>query len=128
MSEERFVIDASALLAMLAREPGGDAVATVIATTIISAVNWSEVAQKAAAHGVDARSLREDLDSLGVDIVPFGVDEAEAAADLWHQGAQRLSLADRACLATGRVRRQPVLTADREWSAVDLDVEVQVIR
>ena len=40
-----FVVDASALLAMLQGEPGTDAVAMILATTVVSAVNWSEVLQ-----------------------------------------------------------------------------------
>lgn len=128
MSEERFVLDASALLAMLGREPGGDAVAMVLAASTICAVSWSEVVQKARAHDVDTSGLGEDLESLGLEIVPFGTAEAESAADVWQRGARRLALADRACLATAIVRGQSVLTADRAWASVDAGVAVRVIR
>lgn len=128
MTGERYVLDASALLAMLAREPGGDAVATVISIGLISAVNWSEVVQKARTHDVEVGDLKEDLESLGVEIVSFGPEEAGVAADLWHRGARSLALADRACLATALVRGHTALTADRAWAALDLGVEVQLIR
>jgi len=55
MSDARYVLDASALLAMLGREPGGDAVAMVLGASAISAVSWSDVRQRAQARGVDAR-------------------------------------------------------------------------
>ncbi len=128
MIEERFVLDASAVLAMLTRERGADAVSTVIAVSLISAVNWSEVVQKARSHGVDATELKDDLESLGLEIVRFGPEDAAAAADLWHRGAQSLALADRACLATALVRGYPALTADRVWATLDLGVEVRLIR
>jgi len=123
-----FVTDASAMLATLHGEPGADAVAMILATTIVSAVNWSEVAQKARAHGVNVDGLQEELTHLGVDFVPFTTAEAEIAAELWHRGARSLSLADRACLATAIARGVPVVTADRAWSDLVLEVEVKVIR
>ena len=39
-----------------------------------------------------------------------------------------LSLGDRACIALARSLSLPALTADRTWSALPLDVEIQVIR
>ena len=123
-----FVTDASAMLATLHGEPGADAVAMILATTIVSAVNWSEVAQKARAHGVNVDGLQEELTHLGVGFVPFTTAEAEIAAELWHRGARSLSLADRACLATAIARGVPVVTADRAWSDLVLEVEVKVIR
>lgn len=123
-----FVIDASALLAMLQGESGSDAVAMILATTVVSAVNWSEVVQKARSHGVDVDGLEEDLTHLGVEFASFTTVEAGVAADLWHRGARALALADRACIATAQVRGLAVVTADRAWAALDLDIEVQVIR
>jgi len=38
------------------------------------------------------------------------------------------SLADRACLALAMERRLPVVTADRAWSGLGLDLDIQVIR
>ncbi|MCW6035912.1 hypothetical protein K4A83_06450 [Spirulina subsalsa FACHB-351] len=39
-----------------------------------------------------------------------------------------LSLGDRACLALGLLLHQPVITADRQWNQLDLDLEIRVIR
>ncbi len=128
MIRERYLLDASALLALLGREPGGDVVAALLAATAISAVNWAEVLQKARAHEVDVQGLREDLESLGVEVLPFGAQEAAGAADIWHRGGSHLALADRACLATAAVRGWPTLTADRAWADLEVGVEVRVIR
>lgn len=128
MIDQAYVLDASALLAMLGRETGGDVVATIVATALVSAVNWSEVVQKARSHGVETTGLREDLESLGLAIVPFGAQEAEAAAELWHRGARQLAMADRACLATAMVHGCIPVTADRAWAGAPLDVEIRFIR
>ena len=41
---------------------------------------------------------------------------------------QGLSLGDRACLALGIRENVPVLTADRAWAQLDLDVSVRLVR
>lgn len=124
----RFVIDASALLALLNREPGADVVASKLPVSLISAVNWSEVVQKARAYGVDIAGLETELEGLGLGFVSFGVTEAAAAADLWHRGGRAFALADRACLATAGVRGLIAVTADRAWQATELGVPVQLVR
>ncbi len=122
-------LDASALLAMLLGEPGGDRVEARLEGGIISTVNWSEVIQKAQDLGSSTAGLADELAGAGLTIVPFELAEAELAGSLWarthHLG---LSLGDRACLATALLRSGDVMTADRTWSKLTLDIEVEVIR
>lgn len=121
------VLDASALLAYLHGEPGGEQVQ--LEGACVSSVNWSEVVQKALTYGIDVDGLRHDVEALGVYIAPFTVDEAEQAAALWsmtkHVG---LSLMDRACLAVGLMRGLPVVTANKPLAEPELEVEVRLIR
>ena len=123
----KVILDASALLAWLQDEPGAAAVETGLGDGAISSLNWSEVLQKALAHNVDITGLREDLEALGMLILPFDADDAEQAARLWSPGSG-LSLADRACLALGLRYDLPVWTADRTWTRTALGVTVQVRR
>jgi PIN domain nuclease of toxin-antitoxin system len=123
------VLDASAVLALLHSEPGAEAVEEALEHAAISTVNWSEVCRRSIAHDVDTSELRADTEALGVQLVPFSVEDAEQAAALWsatrHLG---LSLGDRACLAlAGRLER-PALTADRAWLDLDLDIDIHAIR
>lgn len=125
----RCVLDASALLALLHREPGGEEVAGLLAGCAMSTVNWSEVVQKAQARGVDTRDLRFEVEALGVELVPFDTGQAEETARMWATTRLLgLSLGDRACLALAQFLRVPAVTADREWAAVPLDIQVRVIR
>jgi len=123
-----YLLDASAVLALLHREPGSDGVAGVLVGSAVSAVNWSEVLHKAGSRGIDVTALDEDFVNLGVEVVDFGRSEARVAARIWIDGHRTLSLADRACLATAMVRGLAVATADRSWADLDLSVAVTVIR
>lgn len=123
------VLDASALLAFLQNETGCDQVEAVLPEAVISSVNWAEVVQKSIAAGVDIEGMREDLDALGLAILPFTVEEAEIAGRLWQQTREYgLSLGDRACLSLGLRLNAPVLTADQIWIALNLSITVHSIR
>lgn len=123
------VLDASALLAALHDEPGGDLVEQELEHAVISSVNWSEVLYKSLAQGVKIEGLREDLEVLGLSIEPFTPEDAEIAAELWSQaGSLGLSLGDRACLALALRLGLPVLTADRAWKKLNLPIEIRAIR
>lgn len=123
------VLDASALLAYLQDEPGGEPVRAVLPRAVMSTVNWTEVIGKAREDGVDTRGLREDLESLGLAFEPFSAVQAEIAGRLKERTRRYgLSLGDRACLALGSDRGVPIYTADRAWKELHLGVEVETIR
>lgn len=123
------VLDASALLAYLQDEPGGEQVREVLAHSVMSTVNWAEVIGKARDDGVDTRGLREDLASLGLALQPFSADQAEIAGRLKERTRRfGLSLGDRACLALGSDRGETVYTVDRAWLQLALGVDVETIR
>jgi ribonuclease VapC len=119
------VLDASALLAYLQDEPGGERVRAELKRALMSSVNWSEVLQKALAYGTDIHNMRQDLESLGLEIVDFDAQQAEATAEVWATSKSAgLSLADRACLALAQSRRLPALTSDAAWAKVSSHVRM----
>jgi len=123
------VLDASALLVLLHDEPGAASVVPLLEGAAVSAVNWSEVVQKAATRGVDMTGLRDDVETLGVHIVIFDADSAEATADLWTITRNAgLSLGDRACLALARALGATAVTADKAWAEINAGVAVQLLR
>ena len=123
------VLDASAVLALLASEPGTDEVEAVLDGSAMSSVNLAEVLQKSLQHEVDIEGLEYDLQGLGVEVYPFDIAQARATAELWERSPRSgLSLGDRACLALADGLGAVALTADRRWSALDLGVPVRVIR
>ena len=123
------VLDASALLAMLQGEPGGDVVQGLLETAAISSVNWSEVAQKSLEKQTELEGLRHDLEALGLEILPFTAVLAETTARLRSATRQAgLSLGDRACLALAALLGIPAVTADRVWPDLGLPIEIRVVR
>ena len=123
------VLDASALLAYLQREPGAASVRAVLGGALMSTVNWTEVVQKAAGSQSEAAELRGDLESLGLVLEPFSVSQAGIAGSLQEPTMEfGLSLGDRACLALAIEKGERILTADRIWARLRLGVGIDVIR
>jgi len=123
------VLDASALLAWLHDEPGGEQIGEYQPNACISSVNWSEVVQKSLTRKVDIDGMREEFMALGLTIEPFDASQAEMAGRLWNQTrTQGLSLGDRACLALALDKSLPALTADRAWKALRLGLEIRLLR
>ncbi len=78
---------------------------------------------------LDASALLAFLheEPVGEKVSP--VLEGACIAKLYPQTRNRgLSLADRACLALALDKGWPVMTADRAWAGLDIDVEVEMIR
>lgn len=125
----RCVLDASALLALLASEPGAEQVAPHLPGAVIGAVNLAEVAAKLADGGLPSEAVSDALTSLALDVRPFDASLALASGLLRPKTrALGLSLGDRACLALAAHLSLPVLTADRAWKRLKLGIEVRSIR
>lgn len=123
------VLDASAVLAMLFEEPGGEQVAEAFADAAISAVNLAEVLGRLARDGVpeDRLATIEARLRRRLRVVDFGAGLAGAAARL-AIGRAGLSLGDRACIATAQWLGLPALTAERMRAPLGPGVEVRLIR
>jgi PIN domain nuclease of toxin-antitoxin system len=123
------VLDASALLAFLFREPGHEMVAEEIAGACISAVNLSEALGRFARDGHDPEPLWRRLSEGTLEVVPFSPAQALLCARLLPRArALGLSLGDRACLALAMERGLSAMTADAIWATLDAGVEVVLIR
>ncbi len=123
------VLDSSAALAVLKREPGADVVKAHVPGASMSAVNVAEVVGKLSASGMTGVEVHAAIATLGVEVVSFDEELAFATGMLGPLTMDSgLSLGDRACLALGRHLALPVLTGDRTWAELDVGVEVQLIR
>ena len=123
------VLDASALLAYLLQEPGAEVVDGLLSDARMTSVNWAEVVQKSLSAGVEVQGMREELQALGMQVDPFLAADGERAGQLWTLTRQQgLSLGDRACLSLGLRLGVKVVTCDRAWAELPLELEVQVLR
>ena len=123
------VFDSSAVLAILLDEPGAQRAGETLDDGVLSAVNASEVVARLIDQGAKDDDARGALQGLDLAIRPFDESLAVVAGLLRRSTRRRgLSLGDRACLALALRERAPVLTADRAWTTLELDVEVESIR
>jgi ribonuclease VapC len=126
------VLDTSAVLAILFREPGQDVVRSALHEgALLSTVNFAEAITRLVRDGMAA-----DRAAAAITALPMGLRELDAqlATDAGALFAQTrpfgLSLGDRACLALARQEGVPTLTGDRVWLQVAplVGVEVRLIR
>jgi PIN domain nuclease of toxin-antitoxin system len=123
------VLDASAVLALLANERGAELVQRTLGSALISAVNLSEVLAKLADRGIPEQEQRVIRASLEIEVRGFDESSAWIASGLrGATKAQGLSTGDHACLALAIHERLPLLTADRAWSKLDVGVEIRTLR
>lgn len=124
-----FVLDASALLALLRREPGAERVQAVLPQSVMSSVNLTEVVSKLVARGAPEAEVRAILSAIQPSVLAY---EEDLAIDvgLMHASTRSrgLSLGDRACLALARRLAAMALTTDRAWREVDVGAAIEVIR
>jgi ribonuclease VapC len=123
------VLDTSALLAYVSREPGREVVEAVIGNACISAANWAEAVGRLVDRGGSLESVRAALSIAPIDVVDFNQSLAETAGALITRTRTKgLSLGDRACLALAAREGLPAITADRAWADLDLGVSIRLIR
>ncbi|AEE97591.1 PIN domain-containing protein [Mahella australiensis] len=125
-----WVLDASAVLALINDEPGADIVRQAIKEeAIIGSVNFAELVSKLDDIGITAEDIRVIVELLNIEVVSFDWQLAYEAGLLRSITKQfGLSLGDRACIALGRHMNLPVITADRVWSQPQIDVDIRFIR
>jgi ribonuclease VapC len=125
----KYVLDASVLLASILGEPGRERVLELEETAFVSAVNMAETRSKLSDKGLSADDIELSLDALDKIVVDFGDGDAIGVATLRKSTRTAgLSLGDRACLALAQRLGATALTADRNWSSVDIPIKVEVIR
>ena len=126
----KFVIDASVLLAYIRKENCLEDLSLILPYSIMSTVNYAEVIAVLSDHSMPQEVIDLTIPTMIYEIVPFDSAQANITGQLREKSkAKGLSLGDRACLALGQMMQLPVYTADRIWSQVKIEgVEVRLIR
>ncbi len=125
------VLDASALIAMLKDEPGGEKVSGAIDGALMSAVNFAETVSHFVHAGMPLNAVDAMLARLPMTLVDADAALARAAGGLRAiTAAAGLSLGDRFCLALAVREGLPAWTADRQWRTIakPAGAEIVVIR
>lgn len=128
-----YLLDASALLAVLLNEPGEEMVAGIMETgsCYVSLINFSEAIFKLLRSG---KHKKEDVLSALQELTfelysPTEKDAVVAACDFVPQTrALNLSLGDRFCLAIAKNNHWIAVTADHSWKDIQEGPKVQLLR
>lgn len=127
---DKVVFDSSALIMLFAKEPGYEFVKQNLRHAIISSVNIAEVYK----YCIEVQNLTEgDCRNLiklsGIKIIDFCGEQALITARIIKKTKQYgLSLGDRGCIALAMFKNYPILTCDKIWQKVDLDIEFIMAR
>ncbi len=125
----RVVLDSSAVLAAIGREPGADMVMSLRPNAVISAVNLAEVQGKLIERGFPPKEAWDAAFSFVEEVLPFDSEQAEIAGALATIARPLgLSLGDRVCLALALVLNAPVYTANRDWAHLRVPIPVHLIQ
>jgi ribonuclease VapC len=126
---ERSVLDASALICLLQREPGWERVEAALPLSCIGAVNLAEVIGRFVERGMPAHDIDAMLGHVQLRAIEFDAEQARAAGLLrLTTRSAGLSLGDRACLALAAKLGVKAVTADRAWKDLNVGVQIEFIR
>jgi ribonuclease VapC len=125
-----FVLDSSAILAIIRAEPGADvALKHARSDGLMSAVNVSEVVTKCIDQNYPEDAALEVIQSCGLRIVPLDETLAILTGRLRRLAPKGvLSVGDRACIATAAMAGGTAVTSDRIWRTLELPCPVEFIR
>jgi len=118
----KVVLDASALLALIQNEKGADIIKPLLKRAVMSTISVAEVLTTLQRVDILPKEAITFVTDIVQEIVPFDIEHAQCVAELQpnvhHKG---LSLGDRACLALGQKLQVPIYTADKIWGELHID-------
>lgn len=126
----KVVFDASALIALFAKENSYRLIKKHMKDGIISSVNIAEVYK----YCIETQGLTEEeaktlIRLSDIRIIDFCPDQALISAKICNKTkAYGISLGDRACIALAMLKNYPILTCDKIWQKLDLDIQFIMAR
>ena len=128
-----YVMDASAILALMQAEKGWEVVDDLIREQqcVASCVNIAEVGTRMIDKGLAPSQLERTLKESDIQPVDFDLEQSTLCAELrLSTKFAGLSLGDRACLALTKLMDGTAVTSDRAWLDITeiTQIKVKMIR
>jgi len=126
---KKTLLDTSAIIALLKKEPGYEILEGLIANSSISSVNLSELVAVLVRSGITEDEIDEIITDIAPEIIPFSENLAIQAGKLAkHTKDFGLSLGDRACVATGIHHNMTIYTTDKIWQELKPLADIILVR
>ncbi len=126
MSE--IVFDTSAYLTLIKGEEGAEIVKSYLPSAMISTVNYAQLLTILQNIGMPISEAEKITEGLIRNIIPFDKKQALLASQLNEKIRDLdLSLEERACISLALEKQCPVLTANKTWGEIELDIEVKIL-
>ena len=125
------VLDASALIAYLEKEPGYEKVKEALSKAaetqkklLMSTVNWGEVYYILVRHyGLEkADETLRLIETFPMELVPADEESAKQAA--LYKALKKLPYADSFAASLTKIRKGELLTTDKEFKSVEHDIKI----
>jgi ribonuclease VapC len=125
-----YVLDSTALIAIVEQEPGYQRVEDLLGNSAISAINLAETMNKLVDRGSPAETVRGVLVKLELTVEAWSEDMAYRSSEFTRfSKSHGLSLGDRACLTLAKQLRATAVTSDRTWRRLpSLGVRIMIFR
>ncbi|HJD59317.1 MAG TPA: type II toxin-antitoxin system VapC family toxin [Rickettsia endosymbiont of Omalisus fontisbellaquei] len=126
----KIIFDASALIALFAKEDGYQLIKKHMRDGVISSVNIAEVYK----YCIEKQGLTEETAKIliklsDIKIIDFCPEQALISANIINKTKiYGLSLGDRACIALAIFKNYPILTCDKVWQKLDLGIKFIMAR
>jgi ribonuclease VapC len=128
---EIYMLDASAVLALIGNEGGAERVRPLLASSAITAINLAEVVKKLRERGVPREDVEATISDLQIPLErgPSDLPQAIQVGELAAAGrAFGLSMGDAVCLAAAAWSGRTAVTAERRWADAAPGVKILTIR
>ena len=126
---KKSLLDTSAMIALLKKEPGYEILEEVIARSAMSAVNLSELVAVLSRNHIKEDEIDEIINDIVPEVIPFSEEIATQTGKLIkHTRDLGLSLGDRACIASGIFHNMTIYTTDKAWIKLKKLADIVIIR
>ena len=125
----KFILDASALLVLIYNEKADCDIGNYLSNSVMHIVNISEVLTVLYRDGMPVEIAEDMIKSMLPEIIYSSFKEASEAAQIKCANKKYgISSGDSFCLAAAKMHNYTIVTADKIWKDLDLNLEIILVR
>lgn len=125
---KKFLLDTSAIIALLKKEPGYKLLEGIISNSAISLVNLSELVSVLSRSNIPENEIDDIIMDIVPEIIPFCENVCIKAGKLARLTKDYgLSLGDRACIATACHYNMEIYTTDKIWLKLVASITTTIV-